>query len=294
MKKLAILTTNIKLYSVQRFVEEAGKLDLKPHLLNPYQTHIVLNSPHLKKPDFTFDFVLHRITGCRFDDFDLDYLNSLKNLTTVVINNLDSLRLHRTKLHQLIHFKEKAIAAVPTLAFRGELGTHMTSELDEFMLAHPAPAWILKMERGNQGKGVNLVQSKFELLSWIETLTLLNQQGILIQPYIKVSREFRAYVLNGELLGILIRESKEGGFKANYAQAATATLYKENNPELLKLIDKAYQSSGCFYASIDILESAEGYYVLEVNSVTGFEQFEAISKINFAQKLLLEMTKLVR
>lgn len=291
MKNLAILTTNIKLYSVKRFVEEAGRLKLKPHLLNPYQTHIVLNSSPLKSPDFTFDFILHRITGCRFDDFDLDYLNSLKKSDTVVINSLDALRLHRTKLHQLIHFKAKDIPAVPTLAFRGELAM---SVLEEFLGAHPATAWILKMERGNQGKGVNLVQSKVELLSWIETLTLLNHQGILIQPFQKVKREFRAYIVNGEIIGVLIRETTNGGFKANYAQSAKAALYKVQNLELFTLIEKTYHHSGCFYASIDILETHEGYQVLEVNSVTGFEQFETITGLNFGQILLTSMTETVR
>lgn len=291
MKNLAILTTNLRLYSVKRFVEEASKLNLKTSLLNPYQTHIVLNSPHIKSPAFTFDYVLHRITGCRFDDFDLDYLNSLKKPSTVVINSLDSLRLHRTKLHQLIHFKEKSIPAVPSMAFRGEIDLAI---LDEFMRVHPASAWILKMERGNQGKGVNLVQSKAELLSWIETLTLLNHQGILIQPFQKVIREFRAYVLNHEIVGILIRETSGDGFKANYAQSAKAVLYNESNQPLINLVEKTYQSSGCFYASIDILETPEGFQVLEVNSVTGFEQFEMISQMNFAQDLLSKMIELIR
>ncbi len=278
---LVITTTQPKLYSITRFVEEATKLSIPVSLLNPLTSVMPLHNLSNLWP--RFDVILHRITGARLDDFDLRVVESLISPGVRVINNLPSLEAHRDKVRQFLYFKRHNLPLVPTIIFRGmPKRENLEQTIDEL----GSQLFVLKLEKGNQGHGVNLVHTREALYSLLETFHLVGVHNVMIQPFIEDKKEYRVYFVKGEIIGVMERICKDGGFKANFAQDSVARMVKKISPDLERLIERIVQVSGLYYGSIDILESAAGPMILEVNSVTGFEQFEQVSGINYAQLVL--------
>ncbi|MFZ4714814.1 MAG: ATP-grasp domain-containing protein [Bacteriovoracaceae bacterium] len=267
-------------------MEEAAKLSHNVALLNPLTSVMPLH--HLSELWPRFDIILHRITGARLDDFDLRAVESLSHPGVQVINSLSSLESHRDKVRQFLYFKRFNIPFVPTIIFRG-MPKRETLDLSIDELG--TDTYVLKLEKGNQGHGVNLVHTREALYSLLETFHLVGVHNVMIQPYIRDKKEYRVYFVKGEVVGIMERICKAGGFKANFAQESTARLLKAISPEIEKIVEKTIQVCGLFYGSIDLLESEAGVYLLEVNSVTGFEQFELVSGLNFAQLVLSRISK---
>lgn len=279
--KFVITTTQPKFYSITRFVEEANLLGHQVSLLNPLNSVMPLH--HLTDLWPRFDCILHRITGARMDDFDLRVTESLSHPGCKVINSLESLNAHRDKVRQFLYFKRNNLPLVPTIAFRGVPSRqHLEQAIDEL----GTEIYVVKLEKGNQGYGVNLLHTKEALYSLLETFHMVQVHNVMIQPYIKEKRELRVYFVKGEIVGVMERHCKEGGFKANFAQDSKAYMVTDLDSEIRRVVEKTIQVSGLFYGSIDILITLAGPQLLEVNSVTGFEQFEQVTGVNFARKVL--------
>ena len=56
--------------------------------------------------------------------------------------------------------------------------------------------------------------------------------------------------------------------------------------ELIRLAVKSAQVTKTEIAGVDILESDEGYYVIEVNSIPGFMALQKVTNINIPEKII--------
>lgn len=288
-KKLVIITTTPEVYSIKRFKDVGSKYFKEMICFNPYLSLTQIHSAPLELSDS--DLILHRITGARLDDHDL-VLSDLINNNSQVINSLSALRLHRTKSTQLVHYHKCGVNIVPTLLIRNILDQNqLIKELEQFKTNE----FILKFERGNQGIGVNYCSSIESLYSWIESLNALKLNTFMVQPFLKRNCEYRVYFCHNKIVGILERKSStEDSFKVNYHQNGQAVLIKNPSEKLLSFSNKIIANSGCFYGSIDIIEgNDQELYLLEVNSVTGFEQFENVSQFDFVSHIYKELISLL-
>lgn len=274
---IIIASLNPDLFTTKRLMAEASKLKHSAIYLNPYQFQVPLKQKTLVGHYF------HRTTGTNYDDFDLIVTKHHEISGFNVTNPLERLKVFRAKDAQSIFFQEHNIPAIKTLLFRGSMNETLEAELQSLA---PDQKYILKMNRGNQGIGVNILESHKSLISVLETFHAMKDQRFLVQPYVPHKKEWRALFVKGEIIACIEKSISKEDFRGN-AKRSNGKLLKKIPRELEKIAHHAYMHSGLDYAGIDVLETSKGQLlVLEVNAVPGFEQAEELSGHNIARELL--------
>lgn len=134
---------------------------------------------------------------------------------------------------------------------------------------------VLKAPVGNKGIGVSLVTTVEDYKNTVAEL--LEAEGqCLYQEYIEESKgtDTRIIVCGDRVVTSMKRIAKAGEFRANIHLGASAVAYEPTQQECQIAID-AVKALHLPYGGADIIDSANGPLVLEVNSSPGF----AISKI---------------
>ena len=104
--------------------------------------------------------------------------------------------------------------------------------------------------------------------------------------------DLRIYVVDDRIVAAMNRYAPEGEWRTNVALGGEVTDISDALPE--EVADMAVRASdviGLDYAGVDIVQGADGYYVLEVNPTAGFKGlFEAsgISPAPYIAKLAIE------
>ena len=279
-KTIIISGLNPELFTTKRLISEAKKLKHSASYLNPYQFLI----PTISRQATGHYF--HRTSGTNYDDFDLIVTKHHEISGLTVTNPLERLKLFRSKDTQSLFFAEHRIPGIKTLLYRGQLTEALENELHELSVEKK---YILKMSRGNQGIGVNILESYKSLRSVLETFHAMKDQRFLIQPYIPHKKEWRILIIRGEIIACIEKCISKEDFRGN-AKRSNGSLLKKIPLELKKIAHHAFIQSGLDYAGIDLLETKNGkILVLEINAVPGFEQAEVLSGLNIARELLIHL-----
>lgn len=150
---------------------------------------------------------------------------------------------------------------------------------------------IVKRPVGSFGHGVMIVESMRALqsvLTWEEPVYLL-------QEYVKYSkgRDIRIFVINGKIMGAMMRAAKKGEFRSNIGLGGTGTVV-EITPEEESIAVRGVQALGLAYGGVDVIRSKEGPVILEINSNPGFKEFEKVTNINIAKALVEHAVELAK
>jgi ribosomal protein S6--L-glutamate ligase len=138
-----------------------------------------------------------------------------------------------------------------------------------------------KLLEGTQGLGVVLAENKKAAKSVIEAFHGLHAR-IIVQEFIKEAKDadIRAFVVNGEVVGAMRRQAREGEFRSNLHRGGTATVVKLSRPEQHAAISAA-KKMGLDVAGVDMLPQIVAHF-LEVNDRGGIE---AATKVDIAGKI---------
>jgi ribosomal protein S6--L-glutamate ligase len=145
---------------------------------------------------------------------------------------------------------------------------------------------ILKLLEGTQGLGVILAESQNAAGSVMEAFNGLEAR-IIVQQFIKEAggADIRAFIVDGEVVGAMKRQGKEGEFRSNLHRGGSASIIEmteeEKNTALI-----AAKALGLSVAGVDMLQSKNGPLVLEVNSSPGLEGIEKATGTNIAEKII--------
>lgn len=279
-KNIIVASESPNLYSTKRLLLEASKLKYSNTWLNPYD---FLISNQNKKEICGVYF--HRTTGIRYDDFDLAVSKYHQNLGFKITNPLVPLESFRSKDKQTLFFSKNNLSAIKTVSYRGELtddNWEIISTLSE------KEKFIIKMNRGNQGIGVNLVNGVQSLKSLLETFKAIKDQRFIIQPFIQHKNEWRIFILKNEIIGIIERKLKNDDFRGN-SKRSIGKYVKKISSGIQNEILRGVQLSGLDYCGVDIIDDGHNFYFLEINPVPGFEQIETLSEINIARELVRKL-----
>jgi len=277
-KKLIIGSESNFLYSSKRFLEEGNKLGLKTQWLNPFQSHLKIGHD-AQFSNFQNTLYLNRISGTRLDDFDFIVADHYKQLGAKISNPSSSMRIFRDKDRAQFFLQQFQLNPIPSFFFRGEIPgfeifEHLNSE-----------KFVVKMFRGNQGVGVNLLESRNSLESFLETFKSINDQKMIIQPFLPHKKEYRVFVCMGQILGIIEKKIDTKEFRANAKRSTLKFLTKTPN-NLSSLIEKCLETVPLHYYGIDMMIDEQGPLIIEINPVPGFEHIEKLSKVNIAKNVL--------
>ena len=145
---------------------------------------------------------------------------------------------------------------------------------------------IIKLLEGTQGLGVVLAETKNAAESVLEAFNGL-QARVIVQEFIKEAKgaDLRALVVDGQVVGAMKRQGKEGEFRSNLHRGGSANIIKLE-PDELKLAMNAAKVLKLPVCGVDMLQSARGPLLLEVNSTPGLEGIEGATHKNIAKAII--------
>lgn len=290
--KILVLSRKRSLYSTKRLREEGNSLGHEVDVVDPLK--IVLRLSHgqpsmlvgartLQPPRA----VLPRI-GTAGTIYSIAVVRHFELMGVPVVNRASAIEQAKNKLACLQILARKGIPVPDTLMSR------YPRDLDKLMKLVSGPPLILKLLRGTQGTGVIFAESKASVESMLETIWSLGED-IMIQRFIAESKgkDIRVLVIDGEVRASMRRIGAEGEFRSNIHRGGVGEPVKLSK-EYEKVAVKAAVAAGLQLAGVDILESATGPMVIEVNASPGFEGLEEATGRNIAKMFIESAARAAR
>jgi ribosomal protein S6--L-glutamate ligase len=288
--KIAILSRNSKLYSTKRLVEAAQQRGHEAVVLDHLRCDLVMeqNDPHILYKGERLkgiDVVIPRI-GASVTFYGAAVVRQFQMMKTKSAVSSQAILRSRDKLRSL-QILSRAGLGMPKTAF-----TNYSKQTSELVKEVGGAPLVIKLLEGTQGLGVVLAETRKAAESVIEAFHNLRAR-IIVQEFIKEAggADIRAFVVNGEVVGAMKRQGKEGEFRSNLHRGGNATLIKLSRKEKAAAL-LAAKSLGLDIAGVDMLQSERGPLILEVNSSPGLEGIERATQKDIASKII-EYTELL-
>lgn len=183
------------------------------------------------------------VCGMKQDIHQFECLDVL-SLDNLVINPPDAIATCASKVKTTALLLKNGVPSPETLFTASR-------DLAAAFLARHSQA-VIKPVYGYDGIGVCLIGDK----------TDLGEAPYYLQEYVPNDRDFRVFVIDGEAVGAICRQSPH--LTHNIHQGGTGTPV-EVDAEMQKIAGGAARAVGAAYCGVDLLETADGYTVLEVN-----------------------------
>ena len=288
--RIGLLASNQNLYSNRRIMEAAEQRGHEIEFYNIRQCFMKLDATtpqiHYRGGNAIepLDAVIPRIRPAQ-TFYACALLRLFESLGVFCLNNSDSIIQSRDKLFSLQLLLSQGVQ-IPTTGFASS--PLDTNDLIEMVGGSPL---IVKLLEGTQGKGVVLAETKKAAESVINAFKSLNA-NILVQEFIKEAdgKDLRCFVIDGKVVAAMQRSAPPGEFRANVHLGGTTSIIRATSEER-RLAIKATKAMGLRVAGVDIIRSASGPLVLEVNSSPGLEGIEAATQKDIAQMMIKSIEK---
>jgi ribosomal protein S6--L-glutamate ligase len=144
---------------------------------------------------------------------------------------------------------------------------------------------IIKVARGTHGNGVVLAETRKAALAVMQAF-YVEGVSFLVQEFVAESAgvDIRAFVVNGKVVASMVRQSLDDDFRSNIHQGGQG-LPVELTPRERATAIKAAKAMGLPICGVDMMRSARGPLVLEVNSSPGFA-IEKVTGKEVAEKII--------
>ena len=284
--KIAILSTGPEIYSTKRLVEAVKERGHEAIVVNHTKCNIVMEQSgasilyqgkHLEG----IDAVVPRIGA------------SVTFFGTAVVRQFEMMKVFSTLSSVALMRSRDKLRSLQILAGAG-LGIPKTvfakfpkdKDVDEMIKEVDHAPLVIKLLEGTQGLGVVLAETHKAAKSVIEAFSGL-KENIIVQEFIKEAggADIRAFVVDGEVVGAMKRQGKEGEFRSNLHRGGSGTIIKLKRAEKSAAIN-ACKALGLRVAGVDMLQSSRGPLILEVNSSPGLEGIEKATEIDIAGKIV--------
>ena len=282
--KIAILSRGPKLYSTRRLVEAAEQRGHEVTVLDHLKCVLVIEkgNPHIfygGKEVSGIDAIIPRI-GTSVTFYGAAVVRQFEQMKVFSSVESQALVRSRDKLRSL-QLLAKAGIGMPKTAF-ASAPKNIDTVLEQ---VGGAPA-VIKLLEGTQGIGVILAETHKSAKSVIESFLAL-KANILVQEFIKEAggADIRAFVVDGKIVGAMKRQGLPGEFRSNLHRGGSANVIELTKEERETAI-KSAKKLGLAIAGVDMLQSARGHLVMEVNSSPGLEGIEGATGVDSAGKII--------
>ena len=278
--KLAILSRGPNSYSTRRLKEAALARNHDAKVLNTLKFAIDLDrgSPDLyfrQKQLSHYDAVLPRI-GASITYYGTAVVRQFEEMDIFCANTANGIANSRDKLRSL------------QILSRHHLGIPRTTFVNDKHDVLPAIARVggapvvIKLIEGTQGIGVLLAETTKSAEAIIELLQS-QKQDVLIQKFVAESKgkDIRAFVVGDRVVAAMRRVAQGQEFRSNVHRGGVAEAV-ELGEEYQETAVRAAQILGLRIAGVDMLESATGPQIMEVNSSPGLEGIETCTQLDVA------------
>src|SRR5688572_12744501 len=278
---IAILSRNPKLYSTQRLKQAGEERGHRVEIIDHMKCvlYIEKKNPVLlyqgKRLDY-FDAIIPRI-GASVTFYGAAVVRQFEMMKVFTAVESQALIRSRDKLRSM-QILSRAGLGLPKTIFMDY--SRVTEGVIEAVGGAPV---VIKLLEGTQGLGVVLAETKKVATSVIEAFHGLHAR-IIVQEFIKEAKgsDIRAFIVNGEVVGAMKRQAKEGEFRSNLHRGGTAKVVKLTKPEKQAAITAA-KKMGLAVAGVDMLPSNRDRKSTRLNS--------SHSQISYAVFCLKKKTK---
>jgi len=287
--KLAILSANKNLYSTQRIIEAGEKKGHQMVVIDHTKCDLVIEK---KKPSVIYkgeemsdiDGVIPRI-GASVTFFGTAVVRQFEMMKIFTATESQALVRSRDKLRSL-QILARAGLDLPKTVF-SNYSKDVTSVVDK---AGGAPL-VIKLLEGTQGLGVVLADNRNTAESMLEAFNGLKAR-VIVQEFIKEAggADIRVFIVDGVVVGAMKRQGKEGEFRSNLHRGGSANIIELTDQEENAAL-KAAKVLGLGVAGVDMLQSARGPLILEVNSSPGLEGIEKATGRDIALDIIKYMER---
>src|SRR5690606_26404674 len=215
-------------------------------------------------------------------------LRQFEMMGVAPLNESVAISRSRDKLRSLQLLARKGLG-LPVTGF-----AHSPDDIPDLIAMVGGAPLVIKVLEGTQGIGVVLAETQQAAESVIEAFMGL-KQNIMVQEYIREARgaDIRCFVVGEKVIAAMKRQAKPGEFRSNLHRGGTASLIKIT-PEERATAVRAARAMGLSVAGVDILRSARGPLVMEVNSSPGLEGIETTTGKDVAGLIIQYLEKHVR
>lgn len=270
--KIAVLSTNGRLYSTKRLLEAGKERGHEMLLLNHRRCYMNIASHrpsvHYKGESVAgVDAIIPRI-GASVSFYGTAVVRQFEMMGVYSLNESLAISRSRDKLRALQLLSRKGIG-LPVTGFANSPDD--TEDLLSFVGGAPV---VIKLLEGTQGVGVVLGETKKAAESVIEAFRGLNA-NFMVQEFIKEAgnSDIRCLVVGNKVVASMKRTGKEGDFRSNLHRGGSAALTRIT-PEERSTAVRSARIMGLNVAGVDLLRSNHGPVVMEVNSSPGLEGIE--------------------
>jgi ribosomal protein S6--L-glutamate ligase len=278
--KLAVLSRAPRSYSTQRLKAAAVDRGHQVKVLNTLRFAIDLSraEPDLQyrgKQLSDYDAILPRI-GASITYFGTAVVRQFEQMDVYTPNTAHGISNARDKL-RAIQILSRHDIGIPATTFARDRADIMPA----IERVGGAPV-VIKLLEGTQGIGVILAPNTKVAEAVIETLQS-TKQNVLIQRFVAESRgtDIRALVVGDRVVAAMRRRAVGDEFRSNVHRGGTVEAV-ELDPEYERTAVQSAQIMGLRVAGVDMLDSADGPLVMEVNSSPGLEGIETATNLDVA------------
>ena len=290
--KIAILSTNKRLYSTRRLAEAAQSLGHETLVINHKRCYMNIASHkpavHYDGKALTdIDAIIPRI-GASVTFYGTAVVRQFEMMGVYTVNESVAITRARDKLRSLQLLSRKGIGLPVSSMANSPADTD-----DVFKIVGGAPV-VVKLLEGTQGVGVVLAETNKAAESVIEAFRGL-KANFLVQEYIKEAggADIRCFLVGDRVVAAMKRQDKAGEFRSNIHRGGTAELIKIT-PEERSTAVRAAKIMGLNVSGVDILRSNHGPVVMEVNSSPGLEGIETATGKDIASMVIKFIEKNAR
>jgi ribosomal protein S6--L-glutamate ligase len=282
--RIALLTMEPDNHSNRRFIEAAEARDHVIEQIRTLRCYMNINSlastVHYDGQALPFfDAVIPRI-GSSITAYGTALVRQFEMTGAFCLNGATGISNSRDKLlaHQLM-----ALHGLPMPVTAFASSPHDT---DDLIAMVGGPPLVVKLLYSTQGKGVVLAENKKSAHSVIDAFRNADA-NFLVQQFVAdaAGQDIRCIILDGKVIASMMRRAPSDDFRANLHKGGTAHEVKITTEER-KIAIKAAKRMGLKFAGVDILRSAKGPLLLEVNSSPGLEGIEKTSGVDIAGQVM--------
>lgn len=281
---IVVLSRDSNLYSTKRLVEEGRKRNHMVEVIDPLKCDIIIEKekPTVYYRDRYLDYVdavIPRI-GASITFYGCAVVRQFEMMNVFTIASSDAIQRSRDKLRSLQRMSKAGIG-MPKTVF-----TNYSRDVAEVVNQVGGTPVIIKLLEGTQGLGVVLAETRNAAESVLEAFNGL-QARVIVQEFIKESNgsDLRALIVDGQVVGAMKRQSNNGEFKSSFNRGRSAEIFKLNHDQLALAMNaaKVLKLPVC---GVEMLQSARGPLLLEVNSTPGLEGIETATGRNIAKSII--------
>ncbi|MBU1658870.1 30S ribosomal protein S6--L-glutamate ligase [bacterium] len=282
--RVYILSRNSRLYSTKRLLEAGIQRGWDIRVIDYLECSIEIMKDHLQIVYHgeilpVPDAIIPRIGASR-TFYGTAMVRHFEMMETFSVAGNLAIARSRDKLRSLQILSKNGVDMPKTV-----FASNKSNAKDVIELSGGAPL-VLKILEGTQGVGVVLVDSEKAAKSVLDAFYGMDV-NLLVQEYIEEAggADIRVLVVGGEVVGAMKRQGAEGDFRSNLHQGGSAAKHILTRKEKSTALAAA-KAMGLGVCGVDMIPSARGPLVMEVNSSPGLEGIEKSTNIDIAGKIM--------